>query len=186
MKMTLIKWEMADRPILRRQPLKIPAIRDRVIQGAVCLILEPIFEADFQPGSYGYRPGRSAHDPSKNLTTLAIRNLRITGVPFASRVTVIALPCHGRASVVRTTTKLRPSDTIAYELPPGVTHWWARPGNPPGGMSTNVWRSASRIPRPPRRARAERASRGGFCRRDRCRATQDFATLLDRASYRRA
>lgn len=41
--------------------LKIPAIRDRVVQGAVRLILEPIFEGDFQPGSFGYRPGRSAH-----------------------------------------------------------------------------------------------------------------------------
>src|SRR5262249_49977844 len=41
--------------------LKIPAIRDRVVQGAVRLILEPIFEEDFQPGSYGYRSGRSAH-----------------------------------------------------------------------------------------------------------------------------
>ena len=42
--------------------LSIPAIRDRVVQGALRLILEPIFEADFQPGSYGYRPKRSAHD----------------------------------------------------------------------------------------------------------------------------
>jgi RNA-directed DNA polymerase len=42
--------------------LKIPAIRDRVVQGAVRLIQEPIFEADFQPGSYGYRPGRRAHE----------------------------------------------------------------------------------------------------------------------------
>jgi RNA-directed DNA polymerase len=42
--------------------LSIPAIRDRVVQGAFKLILEPIFEADFQPGSYGYRPKRSAHD----------------------------------------------------------------------------------------------------------------------------
>jgi RNA-directed DNA polymerase len=41
--------------------LKIPAIRDRVVQGAVRLILEPIFEEDFQSGSFGYRPGRSAH-----------------------------------------------------------------------------------------------------------------------------
>jgi RNA-directed DNA polymerase len=41
--------------------LKIPAIRDRVVQGAVRLILEPIFEADFQEGSYGYRPNRTAH-----------------------------------------------------------------------------------------------------------------------------
>jgi RNA-directed DNA polymerase len=42
--------------------LSIPAIRDRVVQGALKLILEPIFEADFQEGSYGYRPHRSAHD----------------------------------------------------------------------------------------------------------------------------
>src|ERR1700748_2888335 len=42
--------------------LSIPAIRDRVAQGALKLILEPIFEADFQPGSFGYRPKRTAHE----------------------------------------------------------------------------------------------------------------------------
>src|SRR6266478_3700761 len=42
--------------------LSIAAIRDRVVQGALKLILEPIFEADFQPGSFGYRPKRTAHD----------------------------------------------------------------------------------------------------------------------------
>jgi RNA-directed DNA polymerase len=41
--------------------LSIPCIRDRVVQGALKLILEPIFEADFQPGSFGYRPKKSAH-----------------------------------------------------------------------------------------------------------------------------
>src|SRR5436853_7025942 len=41
--------------------LSIPSIRDRVVQGALKLILEPIFEANFQPGSYGYRPKRTAH-----------------------------------------------------------------------------------------------------------------------------
>jgi RNA-directed DNA polymerase len=41
--------------------LSIPAICDRVVQGALKLILEPIFEADFQSGSYGYRPKRTAH-----------------------------------------------------------------------------------------------------------------------------
>jgi len=45
----------------RVRVLSIPAIRDRVVQGALKLILEPIFEADFQPGSYGYRPKRTAH-----------------------------------------------------------------------------------------------------------------------------
>ncbi|MCX8567123.1 MAG: RNA-directed DNA polymerase [Glomeribacter sp. 1016415] len=42
--------------------LSIPTIRDRIVQGALKLILEPIFEADFQPGSYGYRPKRTAHE----------------------------------------------------------------------------------------------------------------------------
>jgi RNA-directed DNA polymerase len=46
----------------RVRVLSIPAIRDRVVQGALKLILEPIFEADFQPGSFGYRPNRSARD----------------------------------------------------------------------------------------------------------------------------
>jgi RNA-directed DNA polymerase len=45
----------------KMRPLSIPSIRDRVVQGALKLILEPIFEADFQPGSFGYRPKKSAH-----------------------------------------------------------------------------------------------------------------------------
>jgi len=44
----------------RVRVLGIPCIRDRVVQGALKLILEPIFEADFQEGSYGYRPKRTA------------------------------------------------------------------------------------------------------------------------------
>jgi len=43
------------------RPLGIPTVRDRVVQAAVLLILEPIFEADFEECSYGFRPGRSAH-----------------------------------------------------------------------------------------------------------------------------
>jgi RNA-directed DNA polymerase len=43
------------------RPLGIPTVRDRVVQMATLLILEPIFEADFEDCSYGFRPGRSAH-----------------------------------------------------------------------------------------------------------------------------
>jgi RNA-directed DNA polymerase len=43
------------------RPLGIPTVRDRVAQMATLLILEPIFEADFEDCSYGFRPGRSAH-----------------------------------------------------------------------------------------------------------------------------
>ena len=43
------------------RPLGIPTIRDRVVQMAALLILEPIFESDFLDCSYGFRPGRNAH-----------------------------------------------------------------------------------------------------------------------------
>lgn len=45
----------------KKRPLGIPTIRDRVVQMAMLLILEPIFEADFEDCSFGFRPGRSAH-----------------------------------------------------------------------------------------------------------------------------
>src|SRR5215210_4996403 len=45
---------------LRR--LGVPTVRDRVVQAALKTVLEPIFEADFKPCSYGFRPGRRAHD----------------------------------------------------------------------------------------------------------------------------
>ena len=46
----------------RERPLGIPAVRDRVVQAAALLVLEPIFEADFMDSSYGFRPRRRAHD----------------------------------------------------------------------------------------------------------------------------
>ena len=46
----------------RLRPLGIPTVRDRVVQMAVLLILEPIFEADFRDSSYGFQPCRSDHD----------------------------------------------------------------------------------------------------------------------------
>ena len=46
----------------KRRRLGIPTVRDRVVQAALKLVLEPIFEADFAPVSYGFRPGRRAQD----------------------------------------------------------------------------------------------------------------------------
>jgi RNA-directed DNA polymerase len=46
----------------KMRPLGIPTVKDRIVQQAVLLILEPIFEADFEDCSYGFRPGRKAHD----------------------------------------------------------------------------------------------------------------------------
>src|SRR5215831_10270009 len=53
----------------KMRQLSIPSIRDRVVQGALKLILEPIFEADFQPGSFGYRPKKTAHTAIQRVCT---------------------------------------------------------------------------------------------------------------------
>jgi len=45
-----------------QRPLSIPPVRDRIVQAAVKIVLEPVFEADFLPCSFGFRPKRSAHD----------------------------------------------------------------------------------------------------------------------------
>src|SRR5208282_1757004 len=45
-----------------RRPLSIPPVRDRVVQAALKIVLEPVFEADFLPCSFGFRPRRGAHD----------------------------------------------------------------------------------------------------------------------------
>jgi len=65
--------------------LGIPAIRDRVVQGALKLILEPIFEADFHDGSYGYRPKRTAHQAIARVAQAIVRNkTRIIDVDLAA------------------------------------------------------------------------------------------------------
>ena len=51
-----------SRATTEQRPLSIPPVRDRIVQAAVKIVLEPVFEADFLPCSFGFRPRRSAHD----------------------------------------------------------------------------------------------------------------------------
>ncbi len=78
--------------------LSIPAIRDRVVQGALKLLLEPIFEADFQPGSYGYRPQRTAHQAVHRVAKAIVENkTRVLDVDLRSYLDAASYcsPFHG-------------------------------------------------------------------------------------------
>jgi RNA-directed DNA polymerase len=65
-----VRRKMISKPGGGERPLGIPTIRDRVVQTAAKLVLEPIFEADLEPCAYGYRPKRSAQDAIRKVHEL--------------------------------------------------------------------------------------------------------------------
>ena len=65
--------------------MDLPTIKDRIVQGAIKLILEPVFEADFQPGSFGYRPKRTAHQAIEQVSNaIAQEKTRVIDIDLKS------------------------------------------------------------------------------------------------------
>jgi RNA-directed DNA polymerase len=65
----------------RTRPLGIPTVKDRIVQTALKMVIEPIFEVQFRPGSYGFRPGRSCKDALREVDGLLREGYAFVGMP---------------------------------------------------------------------------------------------------------
>jgi len=92
---------MIPKPGGGERPLGIPTIRDRVVQTAAKLVLEPIFEADLEPTAYGYRPGRSGIDAVKAVHRLLCQGFTDVVDADLSKYfdSIPARPIHGTIQV---------------------------------------------------------------------------------------
>jgi RNA-directed DNA polymerase len=159
----------------RVRVLGIPSIRDRVVQGALKLILEPIFEADFQPGSYGYRPGRSAHEAVERVRTAISQD----------KTRVIDLDLKGyfdnvRHSILLDRVARRVQDPEVMRLLRMILKATGKQGVPQGGvispLLSNIY--LNDVDRMLERAR-EVTREGRFTRVDYARFADDMVILVD-------
>ena len=109
--------------------LSIPWIRDRVVQGAVKLILEPIWEADFPPGSFGYRPQKSAHTAIQRVSTAMLE-----GKTYVIDLDLRAYFDTVRQPMVREKVARRVDDDAVLWLWKLLWEASGKQGVPPGGV----------------------------------------------------
>jgi len=109
--------------------LGIPTIRDRTVQGALKLILEPIFEADFQGGSYGYRPKRTAHQAVARVKKAVV--LRLTRVIDLDLKTYFDTVSH---AIALRKVALRVNDDAVMRLLKLILKVGGKKGVPQGGV----------------------------------------------------
>jgi RNA-directed DNA polymerase len=122
----------------RERPLGIPAVKDRVVQGALRNVLEPIFEREFSEHSYGFRPGRGAKDALRRVDSLLKSGYRhVVDADLANYFDTI--PHEQLLAMVRT----RVADGRVLELVKayleqgvldGVREWSATQGTPQGAV----------------------------------------------------
>ncbi|MEL6186864.1 MAG: group II intron reverse transcriptase/maturase [Myxococcota bacterium] len=159
--------------------LSIPSIRDRVVQGAPRLILEPIFEADFQPGSYGYRPKRTTHQ--------AIRCVAEAIVKEKTRIIDIDLRAYFdgiRHHLLLKKVAVRVEDSVVMGLLNAILKASGRRGVPQGGpispLLSNIY--LNEVDRMLERAK-EVTRNGKYTYLEYVRWADDLVVLVD--SFRR-
>lgn len=108
--------------------LSIPSIKDRVVQGAVKLILEPVFEADFCPNSYGYRPGKSPHH-----ALAQVRRSLLRGMTSVMKVDLSAYFDHIRHHLLLSLIAKRIQDDELLALLKKILKASGKEGVPQGG-----------------------------------------------------
>jgi RNA-directed DNA polymerase len=101
-----VRRVMIPKPGGGERPLGIPCIKDRVVQTAAKIVLEPIFEADLEPSAYGYRPKRSAQDAIRKVHKLVCEGYTdvvdadlskyLDRVPYCPRVIEKVVAAHQR------------------------------------------------------------------------------------------
>jgi RNA-directed DNA polymerase len=155
--------------------LSIPSIRDRVVQGALKLILEPIFEADFQPGSFGYRPKRTAHEAVN----------RVARAIFQQKTSVIDLDLRAYFDTVRhhlllDKVALRVRDDAVMHLLSLILKASGKLGVPQGGvispLLSNIY--LTEVDRMLERAKAV-TTHGGYSAVEYARFADDLIVLVD-------
>jgi len=122
----------------RTRPLGIPVVKDRIVQTAVKLVIEPIFEAAFRPRSYGFRPGRGCHDALREVDRLikdgytfvvdADLESYFDGIPHGPLVDRVA----ERISDGRVLGLIR--SWLAQDILRGVERWTPSAGTPQGAV----------------------------------------------------
>ena len=159
--------------------LGIPTIRDRVVQGALKLILEPIFEADFQDGSYGYRPKRTAQQAVGRVAEAVVRR----------KTRVIDLDLKSYFDNVRHDQLLRKvaervKDGEVLRLVKLILQVTGKRGVPQGGVISPLFSNLylNEVDKMLERAK-EVTRRGRYTYLEYCRYADDLVVLVD--SYRR-
>jgi RNA-directed DNA polymerase len=155
--------------------LSIPCIRDRVVQGALKLIMEPIFEADFQPGSYGYRPKRSAHQ-----AVIRVAEAIVRGKTCVIDIDLKTYFDGVRHDLLLTQVAKRISDDEVLHLLKIILKANGKQGVPQGGVISPVLSNLylNEVDRMLERAK-ERTRNGKYIHLEYARFADDMVILLD-------